>query len=448
MDRLIMDDLIDWKEKDHSKPLILQGVRQVGKTWILEEFGRRYFENTVRIDLMQEPELAEYFETSKVPERILDGLRLVTGQDIKKKKTLLIIDEIQESEAALNSLKYFCDEAPDYYIACAGSLLGVALAHRTFPVGKVHFLSMNPMTFSEFLMAGGKDQLAFYVRHPEHIESLPTALCSILEEQLSIFMITGGMPESVLQWIQSHSVNDVERIQKDILTAYRKDFSKHPQIEQFARIHLVFDSLPSQLSRENKKFLYNTVKPGARAREYEEALQWLIQAGLIHQVFRITKPGIPLKGYDDLGAFKLYLCDVGLLRVLAELPAHAFFQKSKIFTEFKGSLTENYVLQHLKANHSVRYWSKTNPSFEVDFIIQHGLNVIPVEVKSDLNITSKSLQKYQAIFPDQTPLRVRFSLQNLKLDGTLLNIPLYLVEATDELIEFALKELESDKNIG
>ena len=441
MERLAIKKLLAWKRSPYRKPLILKGVRQVGKTWLLKEFGRRYYQNVVYLNFDENAEYADFFRTTKNVRRILPNLEMATGQKILAGDTLLVFDEIQSAPEVLNALKYFHENAPEYHVACAGSLLGITLAKpSSFPVGQVDFLSLYPMNFIEFLMATEQKNLAAYLTQLDTIEPLPEAFFSPLAEALKRYFITGGMPEAIGRWTNTQDVEQIQMALQNILYAYQNDFAKHPKASEVQKISLVWQSLPSQLARENKKFLYQTVKPGARAREYEDALQWLVNAEVIYKVFRSKAPGLPLSAYDDLGAFKIYLADVGLLRRLAKLDPVAFREGNRLFTEFKGALTENFILESLVPQFDARprYWSRSNPSYEVDFLIQRQNDIIPIEVKSDTNIRSTSLKKYAESFPAQTKLRVRFSMNNLRQDGDLLNIPLFLADRADALIGCAL----------
>lgn len=443
MDRFILDNLLKWKNSHYRKPLILKGVRQVGKTWILKEFGKRYYENTAYFNFDENEEYKQFFETTKDVNRILQNLMLVSGEKIVPEKTLIIFDEIQDRPKVINAMKYFCENAPQYHIACAGSLLGVALAKpSSFPVGKVNFMQIDPMTFKEFLIANGDENLVKYLDSINTIEPIPDAFFNPLYEKLKMYYITGGMPESVLMWTEARDVSAMQDALSGIINAYERDFAKHPDTHEFPKISMIWKSIPSQLAKENKKFLYKVVKEGARAREYEDALQWLVDARLVHKVYRSSAPRLPIAAYDDLSAFKLYLVDVGLLRRLAQLAPTAFGDGNRLFTEFKGALTENYVLQTLTTQFEVapRYWSQANPPYEVNFLIQRENDIFPIEVKSKDNTTSRSLKKFKELFPDQVKLRVRFSLDNLKLDDDLLNIPLFMADYTDQLIGFALKQ--------
>ena len=441
MKRLILDKLLVWKKSPYRKPLILKGVRQVGKTWILKEFGRLYYDSVAYFNFDENPEFKQFFQLTKDVNRILQNLMLVSGQKIEPDNTLIIFDEVQDCPEVINSLKYFCENAPHYHVACAGSLLGVAPAKpSSFPVGKVNFMQIDPMSFTEFLLANGDENLVHYLESIESIEPIPEAFFNPLSEKLKMYYVTGGMPESVLMWTEARDVNAMQEALSAIIEAYERDFGKHPNASKFPKISMIWKSISSQLARENKKFLYKAVKEGARAREYEDALQWLVDAKLVHKVYRCTAPGLPLSAYDDLSAFKIYLVDVGLLRSLSQLAPSAFGEGNRLFTEFKGALTENYVLQTLVTQFEVepRYWSQTNPPYEVDFLIQRENDIFPVEVKAETNTKSRSLKKYKELFADQVKLRIRFSLDNLKLDGDVLNIPLFMADHTDRLIGMAL----------
>lgn len=445
MERLIIKKLLAWKNSKYRKPLILKGVRQVGKTWLLKEFGKRYYENTAYFNFDENEEYKQFFETTKDVERILQNLTLASGQKITPENTLIIFDEVQESPKVINAMKYFCENAPQYHVACAGSLLGIALAKpASFPVGKVDFLEVNPMSFTEFLLANGDANLVEYLQSVDVLEPLPDAFFNPLYEKLKMYYVTGGMPEAVEMWTKERSVDLMQAALSNILAAYERDFAKHPDVKEFPKISMLWKSIPSQLARENKKFIYKVVKEGARAREYEDALQWLVDAGLVKKIYRSTAPGLPIAAYDDVSAFKIYLADVGLLRRLALLAPTAFGEGNRLFTEFKGALSENYVLEAISPQFEAvpRYWSQSNPPYEVDFIIQRENDIIPVEVKAETNTEARSLKKYKEKFGDKVKLRVRFSLDNLKLNGDLLNIPLFLANETDRLIGLALNKLQ------
>lgn len=443
MERFLLKKLLAWKTSPYRKPLIVKGVRQVGKTWILKEFGRLYYDNVAYFNFDENEEYKQFFDTTKNVNRILQNLSMASSQTISPEKTLIIFDEVQDYPNVINSMKYFCENAPEYHIACAGSLLGIALAKpSSFPVGKVNLMQVDPMTFEEFLIANGDSNLAEYIQTIDTIEPIPDAFFNPLYEKLKMYYVTGGMPEPVRIWTEARDVNVMQKALSNIIEAYERDFAKHPNVNEFPKISMIWNSIPSQLAKENKKFLYKVVKTGARAREYEDALQWLIDARLVHKIYRSTSPGLPISAYDDLSAFKIYLVDVGLLRRLAKLAPTAFGEGNRLFTEFKGALTENFVLQTLMTQFEVtpRYWSQANPPYEVDFLIQRDNDIFPIEVKSESNTTSKSLKKFKELFPDKVKLRIRYSLDNLKLDDDVLNIPLFMAGQTDHLIELALKE--------
>ncbi|MCB9283829.1 MAG: ATP-binding protein [Lewinellaceae bacterium] len=435
--RNLTSRLIAWKDSPDRKPLVLKGARQVGKTYLLKDLGKNFFEDTAYFNFEEQPDLKQFFEHTKDVGRILQNLSLVHGSSIKPGKTLVILDEIQECNQALNTLKYFCENAPEYHVASAGSLLGITLGKESsFPVGKVDFMDVHPLRFMEFL-AGVDPSLAAFLENTDTFEPLPDLFFNHLVEKFKMYFISGGMPEPARILADTNDIARTEKSLKDILDAYALDFSKHAESKDIAKINYVWNSIPAQLGRENKKFLYQTVKTGARAREYEDALLWLIHAGLATKVNRCTTPRIPLSAYDDLSAFKLYLLDVGLLRQLAQLEPAVFISGNRLFVEFKGALTENYILQSLLSQFAVtpRYWTSEGKA-EVDFLIQYQNDILPIEVKSEENIRSRSLSFYQEKF--QPPLRIRYSLKNLSLDGGLLNIPLFMADRTKWLLEKAL----------
>jgi len=431
--RSIQTKLSAWKTNTSRKPLVLQGARQVGKTWLLKHFGAAEFDNVAYFNFEEQPDLKQFFENTKDIQRIIQNLSLVHGQAIMAQKTLIIFDEIQECNEALNTLKYFCENAPEYAVASAGSLLGVAMSKgNPFPVGKVDFLQVNPISFSEFLSAADP-KLFSYLEDIDRIEPLPDIFFNPLVDKLKMFFICGGMPEAVVTLLEKQDMERTQQVLQNIVNAYALDFSKYAENRDVPKINHLWSSIPSQLARDNKKFLYQAVKSGARAREYEDALLWLSHAGLVHRIFRSSKPGLPISAYDDLSAFKLYLIDVGLLRRLSLLDPIAVREGNRLFTEFKGALTENYVLQHLIKNFEVtpRYWTSGNQA-EVDFLIQVRNEIIPIEVKADENIHSKSLAMYNKIY--QPPVRIRYSLKNLKKDDGLINIPLFMIDYTEKLL--------------
>jgi predicted AAA+ superfamily ATPase len=443
MERSITEELLTWKDDPRRKPLILRGMRQCGKTWVLKDFGRRHYRNLAYLSFDEHPEYGDFFKASKDPTRIVHNLAIALRQPIDPGETLLVLDEIQECPEALAALKYFQEKHPEYHVACAGSLLGIRLGGGvSFPVGKIDFLALFPLTFSEFLRATGDGALLDHLSAIEALDPLPAPFFTTLYERLKLYLITGGMPEAVAEWLDRGDVDKLERVLNGILASYRIDFAKHLPATLLQKATAVWDSLPAQLSKENKKFRYNIIKNGASAREYGEALSWLCDAQLVHQVNRAKTPGLPLSAHDDPAAFKLYAADVGLLRQQSHLDPSVFAEGDRLFTEFKGALVENFVLQSLAARAAVplRYWSVTNPNHEVDFILQHKNALIPIEVKAGADSRGKSLAAYKGRFSAQTPLRVRCSLLNLKLTDDLLNIPLFLVDQTPRLINLALEQ--------
>jgi predicted AAA+ superfamily ATPase len=435
IERDILEKLSAWKIASDRKPLLLMGARQTGKTWVMQTFGRRCFEHVAYFNFEKDEELHTVFDGTKDVRRILGQLVFHTRAPIKPQTTLLVFDEIQECNSALNSLKYFCEEASEYALIAAGSLLGVSMSKGdSFPVGKVDFMQMYPIRFMEFL-AAESPELFNFVEQINSIEELPLIMFNRLTESFRKYQFTGGMPKAVSDFLDSKGVEKVESDLQHILNAYALDFAKHAEKKDIPKITDIWRSIPSQLSRENRKFLYKLVKTGARAREYEEALLWLQQAGLIYRIFTGTKPALPLSAYDDLTAFKIYLFDTGLLRRLAKLPPEVIINNSPLYVEFKGAMTENIVLQSLISQFEVtpRYWTSQRNA-EVDFLLQNGLDIIPVEVKSAHSIAGKSLALYNELY--HPVLRIRFSFNNLRKDGNLLNIPVFLADRTKMLMKF------------
>lgn len=431
--RQIESKLINWQKAKKRKPLVLRGARQVGKTYLLKRFGKMHFSDIAYFNFEEQPDLKQFFQQTKDVNRLLENLSLVHGKPIEPEKTLIIFDEIQECNEALNSLKYFNENAPEYTIACAGSLLGVALSKgQGFPVGKVDFLEVHPLSFQEFLSADDP-KLYGYLESIDKPEPLPDIFFNPLLDKLKKYFISGGMPEAVVSMLEEKDIEKTQQVLQNVLNAYAFDFSKHAETKDVPKINHIFSSIPSQLARENKKFLYQAAQPGARTRDYENALLWLADAGMVYRIFRINKPGLPLSAYDDLSAFKLYLLDVGLLRRLSGLHPSALAEGNRLFSEFKGALTENFVLQHLvnQFETTPRYW-KSEAQAEVDFIIQSVNDLIPIEVKSDENTRSRSLTLYHQQY--NPPLRIRYSLRNLKMDNGLLNIPLFMAGYTQKLL--------------
>lgn len=436
MKRLIMEKLVKWKESKYRKPLILQGARQVGKTYLLKQFGEENYESVAYFNFDHDENLYELFNNTKDPKRILEQLSFVHGKAILPEKTLIFFDEIQECPNALNSLKYFKEDANEYHIVAAGSLLGIRLSHTSFPVGKVEFMTLYPMSFSEFLIADDCENLVDYMKNINEIKQIPEIFFNKLEEKLKAYFIIGGMPEAVNSWVTDKDVEMVNSILSNILKSYESDFAKHVLNSEANKISLIWNSIPSQLSKENKKFLYQTIKEGARAREYESALNWLNDANLISKVYNVKKSSIPLKAYADLSAFKIYIMDVGLLRKMVNIDSKIVIEGSKLFEEFKGALTENYVLNMLNTIYEDVPNYYTFDRHEIDFIIQTRNKIIPIEVKSSTSTNNKSLCKYNN--ENDTDISIRMSLNNLSKDGKILNIPLFLIEYMDKLIEMAL----------
>lgn len=431
MERFITKKLVEWKNSKDRKPLILKGARQVGKTYILKEFGKNNYENIAYFNFDHDDNLAELFKNTKDPKRIIEQLSLVDGKKIMPQKTLIIFDEIQECPNALNSLKYFCEEASEYHVACAGSLFGIRLSKTSFPVGKVEFLNLYPMTFSEFLLADNSENLVEVMRQTKEVKPILEIFATQLTEKLKTFYIIGGMPEAVYSWVTDKDIEKVNKIQKNILDSYENDFSKHTDISEANKISLIWNGIPSQLAKENKKFIYQVLKKGARAREYEGALNWLNSADLIQKCYLVTKCAFPLKAYQNLQAFKIYMNDVGLLRRMSDLDSKIVLEGNKLLEEFKGSFTENYVANVLTymQNESPHYY--TFDRNEIDFIVQKHNEIIPIEVKSNKSTNHNSLTKYNEI--NDNKISYRFSLNNLSKNGKIINIPLYFIEYIDNL---------------
>ncbi len=425
MQRLLIDGLIRWKKKADRLPLILKGARQVGKTWLLQEFGRTAFQDVLYINFENAPGLKEVFDGDISPQRIIDLLGALHGKRIQPQEALLIFDEVQEIPRALTALKYFAETAPEYAICCAGSLLGVALHSGTsFPVGKVDFLTLQPLSFEEFLLANGEAALIGFIRG-EGMRPIQRVIAEKLVDYLKLYFVIGGMPAAVNAWIATRDFSVVEGRQRDILTAYENDFSKHAPHNTVPKLRYLWNSIPSQLAKDNKKFIYGLVREGARAREYEEALLWLLDSGLLRKVGRVSKAAAPLKAYEDLKAFKLYHVDVGLLRVMSELSPEAILDGIRIFEEYKGALTEQFVLSELAGKEFIRsicYWT-SGATAEVDFVFAGHTDIYPLEVKAGENLKSQSLKVYRERYNPRLALRT--SLSNLKLDDGLLNVPLF-----------------------
>lgn len=427
MYRIAIEKLKRWKESKNRKPLIIEGARQVGKTWLMKEFGKLYYSDTVYINFDSNSTMKELFDSDLNVERIILGLELYTGKKIDFNNTLLIFDEIQEVPKALSSLKYFCENAPEYHIVCAGSLLGIALHQGTsFPVGKVDFLKLYPLSFKEFLIATGNERFADLLDKQDY--QMITSFKQKYIDALKTYYFVGGMPEVVQNFVLNKDYNEVRSIQKRIFLAYEQDFSKHAPNEIVPKIRMLWNNIPSQLVKENKKFIYGLVREGARAKDYETAIMWLSDCGLVHKVSRINAPNNPLKVYEDLKSFKLFVVDIGLLSCMVGLHQQVLLEKNDLFVEFKGALTKQYVCQQLKTieDLGIYYYTNDRGSCEIDFIIDTGKQIIPVEVKAEINLKAKSLKTYQEKFTPK--LSIRTAMTDFKKEETLINLPLYSIE--------------------
>ena len=431
MERIAYNKLVEWKNSKDRKPLILNGARQVGKTWLLKEFGSREYENVAYINCDEVEDMKSVFNDFNI-DRLIRVFSALSGVAIKPEKTLIILDEIQVVPIGLSSLKYFCENAKEYHIAVAGSLLGIGLHEGTgFPVGKVDEVNLYPLSFKEFLMALGKEIL---IENMEaHRWSELSVLSSTYIELLRQYYYVGGMPAVVKSYVEDHDIFAVRDIQKQILADYRRDFSNHIQSELLPKVNMVWDSIPAQLAKENKKFIYSAIKKGGRAKEFENAIQWLVDAGLVYKILRVSKVDKPLKFYEDIDAFKLFVLDLGLLGALSEVDAKDVLVNNNAFTEYKGAFTEQYVLQELESlNRSVYYHSKERSELELDFVIQKHY-VYPIEVKAEENLRAKSLK---TVFEENNNLKpVRFSMANYREQDWMVNVPLYLVSEWIETAE-------------
>lgn len=437
MDRIAYKKLIEWRNKpsEYRKPLILEGARQVGKTWLLEELGHEAFEIVAEINFEEQRRLVGLFEDDFDTNRILSAIQLATGTKLVPGKTLIILDEIQEAKRGVLALKYLLKNIPQYHIAAAGSLLGLSLHQgESFPVGKVEFLNLYPMSFAEFLLATGRKSLW------ETLQSLDWKLVAIFKneyiEALRQYYFVGGMPEVLSEYVRHHDFIKTRQVQKDLLASYSKDFSKHPPVEEISRINLVWDNIPAQLAKENKKFIYGHLKKGSRAKDFESAISWLVNAGTIYKVTRINNASIPVRGFEDSNAFKLYTLDVGLLGAMAGLNPQTLLDGNTLFGQYKGALTEQYVLQQLRCMEdiSVHYWSSDAGTAEVDFVIQRGEHIIPIEVKAEENLKAKSLKSYREKY--RPALSLRFSMSDYREQEDLVNIPLYAVPMLPDILDY------------
>lgn len=435
IERDIIQALKDWKNSADRKPILLKGARQIGKTWVMETFGKECYEYCVKFDFDRQPELKPIFQLTKSPERIIKELSIYQEQPIVAGKTLIIFDEIQECEEALNSLKYFCEDAPQYHIMAAGSLLGVAVKRRnmTVPVGKVKVMRMFPVTFREFLRVS--DARTFeYIDNLDEVAHLPEMALNRLRTEYRRYQVCGGMPEAVCMMLGDKGIGSVEATLQDILDLYELDFAKYAEPRDIPRIHAIWHSLPAQLSKENRKFIYNVIKSGARSKDYEDALLWLEDAGMIYRVHNISKPSMPLAAYEDTDAFKVYACDCGLLRRLAHLPASVVADPIANYIEFKGAMAENAVLQSIMPITDGAlpcYWTSQGKA-EVEFVIQWRDEIIPVEVKAENCINGNSLSEYNKKFSPKH--RIRFSMLNLQFNGGMLSCPSPLAGWIEKLL--------------
>ena len=426
MYRVALDELQKWKDSPRRKPMIIEGARQVGKTWLMKEFGKTSYKEVAYINFDANVQMAQLFSQDFDISRILLGLELYIGHKIKADTTLLIFDEVQEVPKALSSLKYFYENAPEYHIICAGSLLGIALHGGTsFPVGKVDFLKLYPLSYREFLMAIGKESFAALLEQQDY--RMITNFKQTYIDALKQYYFVGGMPEVVQSFADEQDFQLVRHLQKQILTAYEQDFSKHAPHEIVPKLRMLWNSIPAQLAKENKKFLYGLVREGGRAKDYETALLWLYDCGLVHRINRVNGAGLPLKAYEDLKAFKLFLLDVGLLGCMVGLNPKTLLDGNDLFVEFKGALTEQYVCQQLKTLSDINlyYYTNSRGSCEVDFIMDTGEEIIPVEVKAEVNLKAKSLKTYCEKFKPTTAIRT--SMADYKAEDWLVNIPLYAI---------------------
>lgn len=434
--RDIISTFKEWKDAPKRKPILLQGARQIGKTWAMETFGKESFEYCAKFDFDRQEELKSVFQNTKMPERIIKELALFCDVPIIAGKTLIIFDEIQECEEALNCLKYFCEDAPEYHIMAAGSLLGVAVKKRrmTVPVGKVRVVRMYPLSFKEFLRASDIHTYE-YIEQLTAIEKLPEIILNKLKLEYRRYLVCGGMPDAVCAMLENQGMENVDAILQDILDLYELDFAKYAEPREIPRIHAIWHSLPSQLAKENRKFVYKVVKPGARAKDYEDALLWLEDAGMIYRINNITRPLFPLSAYEDLSAFKLYACDCGLLRRLAKLPSSIIVSPTANYTEFKGAMAENAILQSLMPilrREVPFYWSPDSRA-EIEFVIQWNDEIIPIEVKAENCVSGRSLSVYKEKYAPKH--RIRFSFLNLQYNCGMLSCPSPMADWLPSLLE-------------
>ncbi|KFI47919.1 ATP-binding protein [Bifidobacterium biavatii] len=424
--RDLMGSLDEWRQRPDRKPLLLRGARQTGKTWLVNEFGRRYYDDVLRIDFLRDADAADLFEGNLDPSRILSDLSMYTGIDVSAGKTLVFFDEVQECPRALTSLKYFCEEAPEQHIIATGSYMGVS-KHRdsSFPVGKVNMLTLHPLTFAEYLENAGQERLAEHIVAGD-VEHVAGPFATRLEDLLKRYMVVGGMPAAVLAHLNGAGIGTIRGIQRDILDAYDLDFSKHAPSRLVDRIRLVWHTMPAQLAKENRKFVYGVVRPGARARDFEESITWLRDYGIIHQIHCVTALREPLNGYVDTSTFKMFISDIGLLCALADLEPSIITERQRVFTEFKGALAEQYVCQQLvAAGYQPTYWANPNGHAEIDFSIDQDGVVYPIEVKAEQNLKAKSLRYARDHFT--LPHAIRTSLAGYRDESWVANLPLWAI---------------------
>jgi hypothetical protein len=425
MNRVLIQEMVAWKNSKNRKPLIIQGARQVGKTWLMKEFGKREFDQVVYLNFESSSRLSQLFTVDFNIERIIAIIEIETNQKIIPETTLLIFDEIQEVEKGLTSLKYFYEDAPQYYIVAAGSLLGISLQkNNSFPVGKVDFMKLYPMSFMEFMENNGEEQLVAQLQNKNW--DVINAFHEKLTNQLRLYYFIGGMPEVIANYLENKDLETIRILQEKIIMGYENDFAKYAPNEIVPKIKLVWNSLISQLAKENRKFIYGQIKKGARAKDFEMAINWLVDAGLVLKVNRIEKPEIPLNAYADFDAFKLFLLDIGLLNAIANLDKKILLEKNAILTEYKGALTEQFVCQQLKIKTDIYYWVAPNATAEIDFVLQNQNEIIPVEVKAEENLKSKSLKVFVDKFENKNAIRT--SMSPFRNEDWLTNIPLYAID--------------------
>lgn len=434
IERDLMKNLKEWMNDEDRKPLVLKGLRQVGKTSLLKKFGKKHFKDTAYFNFETQKDLCDLFKGNISPERIIDSLSIMHGSSITTGETLLILDEIQECNEALNSLKYFCEDMRKLHIATAGSLLGIALSKpSSFPVGKVDFMTLFPLSLKEFIKANAEPMMVSNLEKIDLNQPIPKPLFEKYSDYLKKYFITGGMPEAVEKWINTKDIEKTEKVIRNILSAYELDFAKHAPVKDIPKISEIWKSIPNQLARENKKFVYTAIRSGARAREYENAMNWLKDAGLMHKITRITKPHLPISSYSDPSSFKLYFSDIGLLRVKSNLPASVFLETNRLFTEFKGAISENYVLNEMIAcGINLPFYWTSNATAEVEFVIQSETKVIPIEVKSGINVSSKSLGVYRKFYKPETSIRA--SMKNIGIENDLISLPLFMVSEIKRIL--------------